>query len=180
MSWNSNILTMAGRIIVECVRFAANGTPDYAQGNVYWDDDDKTLALQTDSSEVTLQIGQEVQVRVVNVSGAQINNGQPVYISGQSGSRAKIDLATAAADNDASHMVGVVTHDIDNNETGYVTAFGLVRGLDTSSYTAGNVLYLQDAAGTLGTSAGTVNRESGIVIISHATNGVILVNIHHA
>jgi hypothetical protein len=164
---------------MECVRFIANGTPSYRQGNVYWDDTDKTLAMQTESADVTLQIGQELQVRAVNKTGAQINNGTPVYISGQSGNRATMTKSSAAVDNAAAHTIGLVTHDVSDNEEGYVTAFGLVRDIDTSSWVAGTILYLQDVAGTLGDSVGTVERDIATVIVSHATEGVVLVNIHH-
>jgi hypothetical protein len=179
MSWGKNWLNLTGRILAECVRFAANGTPTYAQGNVFWDDDDKTLSLQTASSEVTLQIGQELQVRAVNKTGSDITNGTPVYISGQFGTRATMAPASAAVDNDAAHCIGVATHDVNNNEEGYITSFGLVRDVNTDTYAAGNLLLLQDVAGTLGTSAGTVEVHVCTVIVAHATEGVILVNPHH-
>jgi hypothetical protein len=179
MGWRGTV-SLAGSYVINWIRFAAQASsPSYQQGNLYWDDDDKTLALQTDTSEVTLQIGQELQVRVVNKTGAQIDNGMPCYISGQSGSRATIAKASSAADNAASHCVGIATHDIADNETGYITAFGLVRDVATDSYSAGDLLYLQDTAGTLGTSPGTVDREIGQVVVSHATEGIMIVNIHH-
>lgn len=44
---------------------------------------------------VTLQVGHEQYVRIVNKTGSQINDGQVVYINGTQGNRPTVALAQA-------------------------------------------------------------------------------------
>ena len=78
-------------------------------------------------------------------------------------------------------MIGVVTANIADNANGYVTTFGLVRDIDTSAYTAGDVIYLSQTAGQF-TATPPVSPahavKIGHVIVVHATEGVILVDIN--
>lgn len=127
----------------EYVRF--DNSPTYiptTEGTISWNSQDKTLNIQPDVANCLLQVGQESWVRVVNKSTATIVDGKVVYISGAFGNRPKINLAKA--DTEAtSYLIGVVTADILDNANGFVTTFGLVRGIDTSVFgAAGTLLYL--------------------------------------
>ncbi len=150
-----------------------------AEGLVYWDTDAKTLAVKLSGPETVLQIGQELHVRVLNKTGADILNGQVVYVNGQHDNRPTVALAKADAAATAK-ITGMATETIEDNTTGYITVFGLVRGLDTSSYTAGDKIYLSAAtAGAFTKTAPSFpNYVSfiGRVITSSATEGIIGVN----
>jgi hypothetical protein len=80
-------------------------------------------------------------IRAINKSGATIVDGSVVYLSGAQGSRPKAWLALAT-DNIENLVVGVATADIENNQEGHITTFGIVNGVDMSSYSDGDVLYL--------------------------------------
>lgn len=49
-------------------------TPLTAEGSLYWDATAHTIAMKNDESEVTMQIGQELWIRVYNGSGSTITN----------------------------------------------------------------------------------------------------------
>lgn len=129
----------------------AAGAPSFLKGRLYWDDDDKTLAMMTDHENVSLQIGQENFVRVLNLTGQVIQNGSIVYINGSSGNRPTIALATANEEY-TNYILGVVTHEIGtvgDERFGYVTTQGIVRGIDTRNYTEGVPLWLSFTHGEM-------------------------------
>ncbi len=118
-------------------------TPAAAVGRVSWNDKDGTLDLGLKGGLVTLQVGQEQLVRVVNKSSVDLVDGQVVYLSGAAGNRVAVDLAIANGSSALARTVlGLVTEPIAKNQEGFVTISGLVRNLDTSAYVDGDVLYL--------------------------------------
>ena len=167
--------------IYTAVQFnTAASAPSHNEGLIYYDNTNKTLALYNDESEVTLQVGQEMWVRVTNNTGSTINNGQVVYLSGISGGIPEITLADAS---DVTSLVtlGMATHDIENATNGYITTFGTVRGLNTSAYSVGDILWLSDTVpGGLTTSlpdSPAYNVRVGTVTNSDIANGSIQVKI---
>ena len=158
-------------------------TPLTAEGSLYWDSTNKTVAMKNDESDVTMQIGQELYIRVRNETGATINNGEAVYQSGtETGGEERPLITEAQANSESTALVlGVATHSIENNTYGYVTPFGVVNDLDTSSFSAGDPLYLSaDTAGALTNTAPTAPNFAelvGHVITSNALTGNILVQV---
>lgn len=156
----------------------------YAAGKLVYDTNDESLIFYNNDSNVALNIGQEEWIRVRNVSGSSISNGKAVYISGTDISSGLPTIELAQADNNTTtQCVGLTTETIINNGVGYVTRSGLVRGLNTSSFTAGAILFLSDATpGSLTTTAPTTANHFklrvGVVTKSHTTTGTILVSVH--
>jgi hypothetical protein len=64
-------------------------------GLIKWNSDDGTLDVCTDITGHAIQLGQETAPRVVNKSGAKINNGQVVNITGAQGNFIAVGLANA-------------------------------------------------------------------------------------
>jgi len=155
--------------------------PPWQEGRVFWDDDNHTFGVYNDVSDVTLQVGQETHVRVKNETGSQINNGQVVYISGASGQQPLVSLAIAT-DHNFICNTSLATHNIANGAFGYVTVRGLVRGVNTSSWGAGDRLYVSATVpgGLQNTPPDPPNQKAfiGTVIVS-GNNGSILVNPAH-
>ena len=132
----------------------ANGDiPSHKAGRIFFGAEDGALEVYNEEADITLQVGQEFWVRVYNLSGAPILNGTPVYASGSQGDR--IGVYPALAEDHTTgvhydnHILGVTTHDIGISEEGYITAQGIVRGVDTSTFTAGDILYLQTGSAGL-------------------------------
>jgi hypothetical protein len=162
-----------------------------AAGSMYYNDTDGTLDLKLKGGNVTLQIGQEQVVRVVNKTATNINlleaNYQAVRVTGAQGQRLKVDLAQATTDALSAETIGLVTETINNNQEGFVTTSGLVRNINTTgslqgeTWADGDVLYLSP------TTAGNVTKVKptganhliviGYVIHSHATQGTIFVKV---
>jgi hypothetical protein len=154
--------------------------PTYEEGMLFYDSDDKTLSLYADQAGVALQIGQEMWVRVVNKTGADIPNGRVVYINGAQGNRPTIDVVDLNSFDAVHKTIGVTTQNIGNNNNGYVTTFGLVRDLNLSQFADGDILYLALSAGTLTNVEPSTPYHSiriGEVVSNHATQGILLVHV---
>jgi hypothetical protein len=119
---------------------------------VQWNQDDGTMDVGLYGGSV-LQVGQELMYYAKNTSGGLIANGTPVMFTGTIGSSGKLTFGLAIADGSvlADYMMGVATQDIADNEFGYVTSFGLVRGFNTTgspygeTWADGDLIYFDPA-----------------------------------
>ena len=156
-------------------------TPTHKEGLLFYDKDNKTLAMYNNDSDVTLQIGQEQWLRALNNTGSTINNGSVVRINGASGENPTVSLAKADSPVTTDQIIGVATHNIEDNTIGIVTTFGAVRDIDTSGCSSGDILYL--SADTAGAFTNTQPEYPNYIIkigqctISNAGVGIIHVNI---
>ena len=148
-------------------------------GEMVWNATDATMDLGLPGG-VTLQAGQEFLLRGLNNSGATMVDTTVVYISGAQGNRtvfAKAQANTVTADK----TIGVLTQDITNNQEGFATLAGLVRGIDTSAWAEGSELWLSAATAGLLTNTkppAPNNAVSlGYVVRSHASLGSIYVRV---
>lgn len=149
------------------------------EGRLQWNSEDGTLEVGMPGGNVNLQIGQENLMRVTNDESIQINNGQVVYISGGTGNNIKVKLANASSTN-SQNVIGIVTENIAAGQKGYVTAFGLVRDVNTSAYVEGTLLYLSETNGEYTDTippAPSYTVQIGHVVRQHATEGSILVGV---
>lgn len=159
----------------------AISAPIHQEGRVFYDTDSKALAVYNDEADITLQVGQEEYVRARNNTGGTISNGKAVYINGaQGGAGPTVQLAIATGE-ETSQVIGLATHDIENNSWGYVTTFGTVRDLNTASYSEGDSVYLSNlvSGGLTGASPVIPNFRASVghVIRSHASEGSVLVQV---
>jgi hypothetical protein len=157
--------------------------PAYLAGQISYDPDNLTNTSDTGITGVRVQIGQETMYLVYNNSGAQIDNGKPVYASGVNATEKllEIGLADASSFFTSAQVLGLATHDIPDGSIGLVTWFGQASDFDTSSLTEGGVTYLDITAGGL-TNAKPLFPNRAIIIgsciNSHATEGVIQISIN--
>lgn len=117
-----------------------------AAGSLSWNSGDGTADLIL-NSDVTLQIGQENLVKVFNNSASTITNGQVVAVNGAQGQRPAVVLADADTEALSAATLGVATEDIASGAEGFVTTFGIVRGVNTTGFTDGQPIYLSQTAG---------------------------------
>ena len=150
-------------------------------GSVSWNSVDGTLDVPL-NADVALQVGQEF-VFYAKATEA-IANGDAVMFDGAQGDHVlvkKCDMASVGFD--PTYIVGVATQAFALNDFGYVTAIGKVRGLNTSAYAEGTILYVSPTvAGALTSTnpSGTGHVvQAAAVLRSHATEGVILVRLAH-
>ena len=76
-----------------------------------------------------------------------ISKGDAVMLDGQEGDHFLLSKATQAAiSSNHEYFLGLASQDLTTGEFGYVTEFGKINELDTSGYTAGDILWF-DAGG---------------------------------
>lgn len=164
-----------------------NVDTDPTEGELTWDTVEKTLSLGLNGGEVVLQIGQETYFRVRNNTGNTLANGTAVSFSGVIGASGILTVAPFIADNTqtSDYFMGVTTENISNGEDGLVTVFGKVRGIDTSAYAVGDILYASTtvAGGFTNVMPESPNNIVSIaVVLSSGVNGIIFVrpqNLDH-
>lgn len=122
-----------------------------------------------------------VMIEVKNSSGATIDKGAAVYVSGTHTSGKPL---ISLADNDGVSTypaIGLVHKDIANGDEGHVTVSGMLFGINTSfsGWSAGDALYLSDTAGVLTNTrpALTAQKVQKVALVTrvHATAGSVLV-----
>jgi hypothetical protein len=156
---------------VSAINFGNNTT-------LTWNAGDGTLEFPV-NADVTLQIGQENLIKVKNLSGQTLVNGAVVRVTGAQGGNMTIDLANNTSDAVSADTIAVMTQELTNNAVGFATTEGLVRGLDTSAFTEGVVLWLDGLGVFTQTKPLTPAHlvQVGYVVRSHATEGSIFVSI---
>lgn len=170
------------RLSLDNVQWDLTPTPvSPAEGLMYWNSDDGTLNLGMPGGDVNLQLGQEMLLRAKNETGLPITNGQLVYISGGTGSNAIVSLAQANSELSSAATIGMATETIADSQFGYITLSGMVRDINTSGSAAGTVLYLSPtvAGAYTGNKPVAPNHlvSIGVIIRSHATEGVVFVRV---
>ena len=181
---SGNITATTGILDVLDLTLLGNGSqPSHSEGVVFYDSENHTLSLYNDEADVTLQLGQEEFLRVRNNSGGTIYNGSGVRITGAHGNAAPTVVPAIATTEEKSQIVGLATHDIENETFGYVTTYGIVRDVNTTGFSAGDELFLDaTTSGNLTNVAPVIPNYKvsvGHVIRSHS-NGSILVSVGSA
>ena len=168
-------------------------TPN-VEGRLTWNTTDGTLNLGLKGGNVTLQVGQEQIVRVVNKSGAYLLESEYKVVrvrtqaeGGAQGQRLAVVNALATNDLNSATTLGVVTENISVNQEGFITTFGFVNGINTSgtlqgeNWDDGDTLYLSPT-----TSGGLTKVKPtapdhmvvmGYVVYAHPTQGKIFVKV---
>ena len=160
-------------------------------GSMVWNDTDGTLDLKLKGGNVTLQVGQEQVLRVVNKTSTNVTlseaNYQAVRVTGSQGQRLKVDLAQATNDLLSAETIGLVTETIADNQEGFITTSGLVRGINTTgslqseTWLDGDIVYLSPTtAGNLTNIKPTAPNHLiiiGYVVSAHITQGTIFVKV---
>ena len=155
--------------------------PTYAEWQLYWDSTDKTVAIQTETSDVSIQLWQEFVLRAQNDTWVTITNGSVVVISWATASNPTVALANAA-NISWWDVIWLATADILNGVIWYVTIQGFVRWLNTSAFTAWDSLYLDSVSGQITNVPQTApnhNVRIGTAISISPTAWVIYTTIKH-
>jgi len=117
-------------------------------------------------------------IEVTNDSGVTINKADPVYVSGFDNTSGKPEITKSqASDITTFPVVGLAQTAIGDEADGVVVISGVFTGVNTSTYTARDALYVGSSGGLTATQPITATTNSGVVgVVSKAdVNGVILV-----
>jgi hypothetical protein len=177
----TNVLNINGNVSnVTLLDFNSTITSSVTEGQLAWDTTEQTLNLGM-TGGVTQQIGQEIYY-IIQAQEA-ITNGRVVAFAGVVGGTILAKHAnTSDAGFESQYVMGVATQDIAINEKGYITAFGKVNDIDTSSYSNGAILWLSpNTEGLMTTTAPSAPNPKVIIAACllastpPATNGRLLV-----
>ena len=127
-------------------------------------------------------VAKRIDVTVKNVSGGSLAKGVVVHAAPTATPPSGNVIEVIAADaNDAASMpaIGVLNETIADEAEGEAVMFGAVSGIDTSSFSIGDELYVSETAGaftaTKPTAFTSEVQKIAVVIKSHASNGLIKV-----
>ena len=98
--------------------------------------------LGTASYATTALNASDILIYVKNSSGAQIDKGKVVRIIGAVGDNPLIVTASYENDANSANTLGITNENIANDAFGYVITEGTLIGIDTSAFSAGQLLYL--------------------------------------
>ena len=148
-------------------------------------DDNSLWCLVNDVTETWVQIteGQSastVKFNVIKGSAGTISPGQVVYGSGWSVSGDIPEVELAQANSEATMpAIGVSIDTITDGTSGEVVSVGLVRNIDTSSFSVGDAVHVSPSvAGGLTAippDGPNVHQNIGVVVRSDVSDGVIIV-----
>lgn len=178
----------------EFVDFNTTPTNTPQEARMIWNDVDGTMDLGLKGGNVTLQIGQENIVRVVNKTNGTLNEAdyqvvrfRTVAEGGAQGQRMAVRLAQANNDLNSATTIGVVTETIANNQEGFICTSGHVRGINTTgslqgeTWVDGDILYLSPTLAGRLTNIKPVAPDHMVIVgyveYAHATQGKIFVKV---
>ena len=124
--------------------------------------------------EAVLPLASYSQIRVLNSSGQNISAGDPVYVTGYTTA-----TTVAKATSSTTHpILGLAKTSIANGVNGIVVVSGILENVNTSGFTAGDILYAgtsgglttqQDVGGAVGIVAYAAS--AGLIIVEAKGNG---------
>lgn len=144
-------------------------------GQITWNPAERTVDIGLDNN-VVLQTGQEMLALVRNGTASTIVDGTVVMLTGSVGNSGRLVVAPYDGTSDASLIIGLATEPIAPGADGFVTSYGKIRGIDTSMWADGTVLYVN--GGTLATTpTSSLSMKIAAVVTSH-TNGTLMVRVN--
>jgi hypothetical protein len=151
-----------------------NGGPQ-ALGELAWLASTESLALRLKNGE-NLDLGEETIYHVDNNTGSTIAKGAAVSYAGTAGASGKLRVKPWNGSTDLPEaFMGLAMGAIATGQTGYVTAFGVIRGVNTSEFSDGVILYANPAGTGLTSTKPTGTHVVAAVCINAGNNGTILV-----
>lgn len=144
-------------------------------GQITWNPNERTADIGLDNN-VVLQVGQETVALVRNGTASNIVDGIVVMLTGSVGNSGRLVIAPYDGVADASLILGITTEPIAAGADGFVTSYGKIRGIDTSMWVDGDVLYV-NGSGLATTPTDMLSMKIAAVVHSH-TNGTLMVRVN--
>jgi hypothetical protein len=132
---------------VNSIQFDVDAGITPTEGQISWNQDYSTIDVGMNGGSVNQFVGFHSYYRIK--ASAAITKGQLVMYTGAVGASGVLTGAPASGLSDGLVVMGVAAANISNNGFGEVTAFGLVRGFDTTGgdeeWEEGDILYYNPA-----------------------------------
>jgi len=169
-------------LTLDYLQLNTSATVTDAVGRIRWDADQGTADLGLLGGNVVQRLGQTLVAYVTNAEASTITKGQAVYLFSATGDRASVKLAYNTGDATSAKTLGIVAEDIAAGAAGFIMCQGVAYKMDTSTYTAGDSLYLGATAGSLTTTKPYAPNHlvyMGTVEKANAGNGQIYVRVQN-
>ena len=164
---------------VDYIDFTTNpGTLSHLEGRIHWDDDRKTLELDTDVNNFMINVGHMAVLRGRNTNSFTLTKGTVVYINGNSGQFATFATASWETDPSSAYTIGLIAQDISPNNYGYAVTDGEIIGVNTNAFAPATLLYLSSSGqytDVVPTAPNHTVRLGQVVVQS--TNGILQVKV---
>jgi hypothetical protein len=150
-------------------------------GDVWMDSANTALKVYDGSewSQGTFIGNLEGFIEVEVVAGENLSKGEVVYVSGSSGNTPQVSKAQANSGGTKMPAIGIAKQTINSGNRGYVVVQGLLSGINTSTFSEGDVLYVSSTVAGSFTSTAPSGEENKIQnvgkVINSAGGGSILV-----
>lgn len=173
----SNNLNLSGSIVFDPI------TPitTIVSGELRWNQSEGTAELGMGLGGVSQQLGLELYYRIKNLSAVTINDGKLVMLDGTIGASGilKARLSDHLANTFPRAIMGVATMNVSNGNDGFITQFGLVRGIDTSMWEEEDILWYDPASSggltNVMPEAPNAKVVIAVVVTKHEHNGSVFV-----
>lgn len=146
---NNHSINNANFVYLNRLLFNTTYTDGHTEGSLHWDDDIKTVEVDTNIENFEIPLGHTLVRAVVNKLGFTIYRGQAVYINGAQGNRATVNLSIASDEVSTSKLLGLMAHDCDDSMNCYVIFNGDLNYVDTTTWNIGDNLYVSNVLGNL-------------------------------
>ena len=156
--------------------------PTFQSGRLYYDRDTSDLQYNTVVNGVSMNLGQQLVVKVKNDINATINKGKLVRIKGGLGVNPTITTASWENDANSANTLGMMMNTVNHNNFGYVILNGVLGGVDTTGFTAGQTLYLSssgDYTNVQPVAPKHTVRLGEVVTVGNVNTGVIFISINN-
>lgn len=183
----------SANLYLNTLRFntAPTSTPMSA-GYVWWDTEAGGLKSVLTGGGVAVSLGQQSVIRVVNKTNTNLLRTEYKVVrirkqseGGAQGQRLAVVLAQASTEMNSTDVIGLVSEDIADNQTGFVTIFGPLSEIDTTgaavgeTWLDGDILFLSPSVpgGMTKTKPSAPNHLIivGYVMYAHANHGKLFV-----
>ena len=165
---NENILRVTSIIRSESPAFSSSGGGTPAGGDL----DQVLTKLSSVDGDVDWLYPHTLFLTVRNVSGGTLPKGTPVHATGVTGTVADVIAADAAIPS-AMPATYVLNQSIANNAQGIAIIVGTITGVDTSSFSPGDVIFVAAGGGYTNVKPTGTNliQNIGVVTKSNVTTG---------
>jgi hypothetical protein len=136
-------------------------------GQLGWDNTFNSLAYGMSGGNIIQHIGEDTYIYIK--ATAAITKGQVIMFTGSVGASGVLTGAPATGVTNAQYIVGVAAETIALNGFGYVQTFGELRGVNTSAFADGDILYYNSAV--TGGFTTTFPTSGVIVTVAAVVNG---------
>jgi hypothetical protein len=172
---------LLGNASASYIQFSQPATVTTQQARLQWDSGSGTLefGLGGAGGAISTKISQDMFSIVRNVDTTTIAKGDVVYLFGASGDKPSVKKASNLSDATSAKTFGVAHESIAVNQFGIVTTVGIINALNLAAFTAGDILYLGTATGSLTNIKPQAPLHTvfvGVVNRANAGNGIMYIN----